>query len=429
MLKATTPNYRRIALLLLALSAPVAPLTVARAAEPAPQLFQVTEPPSLQAFRSRLELTRKSLPAITKAATAAADHIVKYPKALIDVPYGEQQAFAEEVLNRAGGLSQTLPTIERPQMATPNDITMLSVRSWEQDGEKIGKLIANANTKGWKIFLFASRAGAPADLKVDYLIENGALTGGQAEAPTNALANMLNMWVWSCEYAAAMSRGGKYPGVLRSILADGSSEHNKALQSREGRPFQGTTATKIKAGELGAIYLRRIDALLEKIGGEWTQNQINRAADIISKQLKEGKTVGIATCTHFLMAEIFDNRRTAMKPFNVVWHAKSAFKENLKEGETVVWFGYVGVSTPNEDYYKAISEAKLNMIGSFVPDANPANNGPDALSFITQHWSPPDAEVALPFAPGLMAPVSGIDQGLLYRMLEDAVVARQLGVR
>lgn len=90
----------------------------------------------------------------------------------------------------------------------------------------------------------------------------------------------------------------------------------------------------------------------------------------------------------------------------------------------MVWFGYVGVSTQYEDYGGAIRDARLKMIGSFVPDANPANNGPDALSYIMQHWTPPDAEVPLPFPPGRMAPVSGLDQGLIYRMLEDAILAR-----
>jgi uncharacterized phosphosugar-binding protein len=398
---------------------------VARAAEPpALQAPQISATSSLDAFAARVELTKKSLPAITRVATAAATQILQHPGALIDVPYFEQQTFAEEILNRAGGLAQALPTVERPQMATPHDIILLSVRSWEQDGEKIGKLMREAHEKGWTIFLFASRAGMPPQLKADYLIDNGAAGGGQTEAPTNALTNVLNGWVWTCEYTAALTRGGRYPGILASILSPGSEEHNKKLQTPAGRPFLGVAPTKIAAGELGSIYLRRVDALLSSLGGAWTQEQINRAAGLIAEQLNAGKTVGIATCTHFLLQEIFENRRTPMKPFNVVWHSKTAFKENLKPGDMVVWFGYVGVSTPYEDYEGAMRDAGLKLIGSFVPDADPANNAPGALSFITQHWTPPDAEVPLPFPPGHMAPVSGLDEGLLYRLLEDAVLAR-----
>jgi len=59
-----------------------------------------------------------------------------------------------------------------------------------------------------------------------------------------------------------------------------------------------------------------------------------------------------------------------------------------------------------------------------VTDKNPANNAPDAVSHIEQHWSPPDASVRVPFPPGVIAPISGLDQVLLYRMLEESVAAR-----
>jgi hypothetical protein len=113
-----------------------------------------------------------------------------------------------------------------------------------------------------------------------------------------------------------------------------------------------------------------------------------------------------------------------MIPITAVWRSKKAFREKLKEGDLLVWFGYVGVSTPYEDYLGAIREAQLSLVTSYVKDGNANNNAPEALAHIEQHWSPPDAEVPVTFPPGRLAPVSGLDQGLLYRLLEDAVDKR-----
>ena len=44
---------------------------------------------------------------------------------------------------------------------------------------------------------------------------------------------------------------------------------------------------------------------------------------------------------------------------------------------------------------------------------------------VEQHWHEPDAEVKVAFPPGVIAPVSGLDQAMIFRMLEDAV-ARKL---
>jgi hypothetical protein len=66
------------------------------------------------------------------------------------------------------------------------------------------------------------------------------------------------------------------------------------------------------------------------------------------------------------------------------------------------------------------------LVTSFVTDTKtPANNAPDALAHIEQHWKEPDSEVAVPFPPGVMAPVSGLDEAMIFRMVEDAV-ARKL---
>ena len=388
-------------------------------AEPAPD-------PVLAAFRARFAHSEKNLPAIAKASNAAAKRVTAHPEALINVPYGKQPSFAEEVLNRSGGLANALPSLERRKQLTPHDIMLVSVRSWEQDRDKMLPVFEDARKQGWLIVLFASRAGAPKDLDVDCLIDNGAETGGADEAAINAIANALNAWLWICEYTAALTRTGKHPGFLKSIAAAGGDEHNQTVtpDRRKLHPCDQS----IKKLALSRQYLERVRGLLGDLSGGNTREQIRNAADLIAEQIRAGKTVSMATCCHILMYEMTQNRLTPIQPFNVVWRAKSAYPKHVKADDLVLFFGYIGVRTKYEDYLTPLRTTKARFITSFIKDDRDAdNNAPDAVVHIAQHWTLPDAEVEVPFPPGKIAPVSGLDQGLLYRMLEAAVAARLKG--
>lgn len=382
----------------------------------------------LPAFEARVKHSFSHLGDIVKAAEAAASRIVKHPKALINVPYAEQQSFAEEMVNRSGGLANALPSADRPKLTTQDDVFLVSLRSWEKDYHGMLPLLRNAREKGWLIILFASKQGAPSDLDVDYLVDNGAESGSDNEAPINAIANVLNGHLWTCEYTAALTRRGKHPGILMSMKMPDAGLHNKMLKSERRRLFP--CKTKIGAGKLSEQYFKRVDRLLHDMTASGIQQQIAHAADLIADQLASGNKVLMATCTHILMYEMTRNRRTPVEPFNVVWRADKAFARHVKEDDLVIFFGFEGVSTLVEDYLTPMRRTKAGFITSFVhDDTNPDNNAPEAVAHIAQSWTRPDAEVAIPFPPGRMAAVSGINQGLLWRMLEAAIATRLSGAK
>ena len=257
--------------------------------------------------------------------------------AVINVPYAEQQSFAEEILNRAGGLSSVLPPLWRPELLTPDDVILLSVRAWDEDGQSIEKLAAQARERGWRVVLFASRQGLPESFPVDDLVDNHARSGASEEAAINSLTNALNVWTWVCEYAAALTRRGRYPGVLLSILAPGSAEHNQPLQMPSGRSFLGATTVAYARGELGRIYHRRVDRLLVELQQFATKSRVEGAADIVAAAIREGRRVGVSTCTHLLLDEVYHNRRTPMIPITAVRRSETAFREKLKR--EICWSG------------------------------------------------------------------------------------------
>jgi hypothetical protein len=168
-------------------------------------------------------------------------------------------------------------------------------------------------------------------------------------------------------------------------------------------------------------YLARVEKLMGDLGAEPVQGQLKKAAAIISRDMAGHRVVGVSSITHFVMWEMFWNTRVPWKPFNVVWKASTAFSKNLKPGELLLWIGYIGLGSPNEDYGRYIRESKVRFITSFVPDRDPDKNAGDAVAHIGQSWTIGDGVIETGFPPFRLAPISGINSGLLFRMLDETV--------
>ena len=104
--------------------------------------------PALLDFIDRAEVAEAQLPLIIAAAEAAAARKIKSPEALLNLTYHRQPSFAEELLNRSGGLAGALPSEERPALVTENDIVVFSVRSWEKNGAAAVAYLRECRGKG-----------------------------------------------------------------------------------------------------------------------------------------------------------------------------------------------------------------------------------------------------------------------------------------
>jgi len=397
----------------------------------------VVLPPSLRDFTARLETARAQLPLILQAAEAAAARKVEHPDALLNITYSLQSSFAEELLNRSGGLAEALPSEERPGQVTDNDFVVFSIRSWDTDGEKGLAYLRDCRKKGWMITLFASSAGKPSDLDVDWFIDNGAKTGTDADAAVNSAANALNGWLWVCEYTAALTRLGKYPGILQSITTAGSIPFDGKLQDGRVRHlniFPGDTA--LPAGDLSRIYLARVDRMVEEMSGPVTQGQLDRAAGIIAERLRAGQKVFVSTDTHIMLNEMDKNNKSPWTPLFTLRNMKEMLAKETKPGDLFFWLGFNGVSIwyyPGNtggtklwiDYDTPLRASKVDLVTCFARDPlHPDNNGDYALAHIEQNWDFGDSEVPVPFPPGRIAPISGLYQCLLYRMLDDVTAVK-----
>jgi hypothetical protein len=381
--------------------------------------------PALKDYQARIPLMRKQIPAVGASAQQAAENKLTHPNSLLNTPYWEQVTFSEEMINRAGGLALAYPTGALAGMAaTEHDVVLLTVRSWEKERETVLKSVKEYREKGWTVTIIGSKVGKPADLDADFFIDNGAPSEGAEHGRINVLANVTLGWMWCCEYAAAMSRKGKFPAILYSVAMEGAAEYDATIQTAQGRRTVVPCEKAIPAGALSRIYLKRVEKLVSDCKSRRIQGQVRKAADVVAARMRAGGTVGLSGLGHVILEEVKLDTRAPWKAFQAVGSVKTAYTANLKPGELLVWISYCGMNSAYDDYAKYIAEARVDLVTSYAPDPEWSKDAPKALAQIDQCWKLPDAEVPIPVYPHAMAPVSGINQGLVLRMLDDEVAKR-----
>jgi len=384
--------------------------------------------PALNEYNARLAGLRAQIPAITATAQQAAETFLAHPEAQLCVPYWEQMSFAEEMINRAGGLALAGQPGDYGRASRFNFV-LLSVRSWEKESALIRRRVKEYHAQGWTVTVIASKAGAPRALGADYFLDNGAPSGKAALGRINVLANVTLGWMWCCEYAAAMSRHGKFPAILQSICVPGGPEYDARVQSSSGRHSLVDSPQAISAGALADAYLRRIDKLMADLRSDQIQGQLTQAADIIARRLAAGGVVGVAGMGHVQIEDVMVDNKSPWMGFRGVGMPELTFTAHLRPGDLLVWMSYNGMNSLYDDYAKYIVQSQAELITCFAPDPIWSQNTPPRLAQIDQSWTLPDAEVPIPVFPDFIAPISGVNVTLLLRMLDDEVANRLQGVR
>lgn len=379
--------------------------------------------PALTAYQARLAVLRAQVPAVTASAQGAAELVLAQRDTRLSFPYWEQMSFAEEMCNRAGGLalSQTLDDDE----SDATRIVILSVRSWAQQADRIRERVRFYTAKGWTVTVIGSAAGRPKNLGAAFFIDNGAPSGAATLGRINVLANVTLGWMWCCEYAAALSRHGKFPPILQSVHVPGAMEFDARIQSRPGRVSLLDCPTAIPAGQLAGVYLDRLDKLVGDLNSPVIQGQLGTAAGLIADRLAAGGRVGIAGMGHIIIEEVMVDHATPWVGIRGVGNPDLVMPAHLRPGDLLIWMSYCGMNSPYDDYAKYIKQAKVDLVTCFAPDPEWSKDRPaETKAHIDQSWTLPDAEVPIPLFPNYMAPISGINVTLITRMLDDEVSAR-----
>ncbi len=388
--------------------------------------------PIEQAFRRRMEAVEDQMDTIVRAADASAQRLLDNPDALLNVPWRIQRTFCEEKLNRAGGLAHAFPTEVRwrRQRQTPDDVVLLSVRSWEESGEEVVAEIVRSREQGWLVTLIASSADKPDDVAPDFFIDNGAMDGGAEHGGLNAIVNSMLGWMWVGEYAAAMTRRGRVPAILRSVAYDDARASNRLVQTHEGRHTTFPVSESVESGLLARKYLERVIAMIDDVESGERRRQIMDAARLIRQRMDNGNTVWLSGVGHMIEHEMYLNMFSDWQPLR----SRGGLERNLSQtnpGDLVVWIGYIGMNSRYRDYEAELQGHGLDFITCYKPtpadwseytdDPNVMRDSDNTLAQIDQVWTMGDAEVPVPGPAERMGPISGLNAMLLCRMLDAAV--------
>lgn len=379
----------------------------------------------LTALDSCLATMERERTSVTAAAEATVARMKASPNAVIEVPRQWCWGFHQEMVGRAGGLAQ----IGSPDVNQPEDIVLFAVRSWEHFGPKAAELLRGWKREGKLVVAIGSDAGRPTDFAPDFFIDNGAPDGSRRHAAANAIANVVLGWTFCLEYAAAWSREGRFPAVWRTVAGDDCWAVNAGIFSPDGRVRFYACDRKVPAGELATVYLNRYRRRLGDLGSNACAEQVDAAAELIADRLASGKRAAFSSIGHLILYEATEDLVSPMFGFVGTGKFRSrVFPLALDKGDLLVWLGYTSASTRWADYMTPIRAAGADIIFSAAPTLPPQPPPEGTVAQIAQHWLLPDAEVAVPAPPGMMAPLSEVDRCVLARLI-DAAVAAKLSAR
>lgn len=378
--------------------------------------------PALKDYAARIPLLRTQISAVVESAENAANSTMGAPDSRIACAQNIDDGFAQELAGRAGGLANIGGIGWYGK--TDHDIILIPVRSWEKQRNEVVRLIKEYHANGWTVTVFGSAVGKPDDLGADYFADNGAPTPGADQGRINILANVTLGWMWVCEYAAALSKEGVFPGILYSIGMAGGIEYDKTLQTGDGRYILVPCPKEIEAGDLAEQYLKRAEKVIADCSSDHVQGQLTHAADLIAARMKAGGRVGLSGTGHANLNEIELDRKSPWMTFQAAGSCETAYKKNMNPGEMLVWIGYAGVNTVGADHGKYMTEAGVQPIYCVAPDPNWSKDAPPPLAVIDQMWALPDACIPIPIFPRYIAAISGLYQCVLFRMLDDEVSDR-----
>ena len=369
------------------------------------------------AFRARLPTLRAAVPAISTSAEVAAERHDANPHANLRISRYDCAGLNEELMARAGGLSQV--GFWRP---TPDDVQLLAVRDWESFGQRAVWLVKRWREKGNTVVVFGSAIGRPDDLNADFFIDNGAPNGSSAYASVNTAANVALAWMWCCEYAAAFSRTGKFPSITKGLISANSAQHNDGIKAPDWGIRFYKCDTPIAAGDLAVVYLNRVAKLIADVREPPVASAIANSAQIIADRLAAGRRVAVAGLGHMILEEPKHGLKSPMIGFRAVNMLPHSFPFTVEKGDLLVWITYSGMNSAWDDYGYAIRRSEADVIASFAETPRPSPTD-GFLEFIPQPWDSPDAEVAIPVPPYAMAPVSAIARILILRLLDEEVAS------
>lgn len=358
-----------------------------------------------------LDQTDASLPFLTQAANAVAERLVAGGKLYIG---GSQQAFAAEGCYRAGGL-MLLQSYQPNLTLGPLDTVLIgSVGSQPQADLD---LIRTLRQQGVVTVAFGSPQAKALGQEADFFISNNVVDEAgiirltawdQPICPLASVMNVVNLWVFTGELVAALTRCGQMPTMFQSVMSPGGKERNEKFLPT---PFHtDRSVPPVAPAALGRSYLaalRKYLILLQATQGE----AIRKAAAKVGQARAAGHTAHAVLVGHYVPAEI---GRAGDPGLFQAAPAKGQPEEPLpgiQPGDVILYIGYTWLPLP---LLRGAKEAGATTIAAIAQGEGWAVPTDLIDIYIDPQWKLGDAAVEVPGYDLHILPPSGVVQSIIY---------------
>lgn len=357
--------------------------------------------------------TRGQLPSITSSAQEAAQLIAAGGHLYAA---GPQADFVRESHGRASGLMCIRPLGNAKPVR--GDVVLFG-RVGALDASDRGA-IHQWQSEGAKVIAFASHAGSEQDGSV-VVIDSGSRTGlklGPAAegkiCPIDSVMNVVNLWAWTGEFAAACTRLGKMPVFYKSYGLPGGRER---ASKYSGVSFHtDMKIAPIDPGTLGNAYLDAIYGLLDSM----KKKQIPLCKQAADWWRAAGHDVAaVYEDQHMIPKTFLDDR--APHPISFTqWVDKVPSQDLPDQARFIVYLGYRDV--PPAMVAKArLGKANFVYI-TVIPADLPA--GSNNILYINSLWPTEDGCVPVSGYDVPILPASGVMNSAVYWTIIEKLYSR-----
>ena len=349
--------------------------------------LRASEPPAAENYLSRLQDTitgsKSNLATITTSAARAAAEYVSGGKIWAA---GRQADFIFEACGRAGGLMSIAPL--GASVPARHDIVLYAVPGASEQDDL--RRLDQWREEGATVIQFSSPAGVFAN-----------------HFPIDTVANVVDLWTWTGEFAAACTRLGQMPVLYQSYGLPGGTERGKKYQGKKFHDDMGSIKP-IAPGVLGREYLDQIQRMLAKIN-ETQMPKILQAA-------KWWSDVPAASATTLFTGHMFprhaqDPRALRISDFAAVPAGED--KEVLDAGHPprfVLCLGYQYAPQKLLDQAKTLG---VKLVYSDVQPAQPPEPATNIL-YLDPAWLLADGCITVTGYDISILPASGVVQAAIY---------------
>jgi len=328
--------------------------------------------------------------------------------------------FTSEATGRAGGL---IRTVGARHVLQRNWHGVVLVGLIDEQWDPLMDACRQLTARGQMLVGFGTSgqqsAAAAQGVRFDAFIDNGAWepdgllcsahTASGRTAPTQQTANLVALWIWKCEFLAALTRRGHFPKVFLAYTVPGGREWQRGIDDRDagGRGFR---VEPVASGVLGARYLAALRADLAFVR-QTQMASIRRVASMAGATGAAGQRCYVYLHGHALWGALGGPHDPLIFTQAQLGWNKISPAVDPEPGDLMFC---VGFDQPfNGPFFEGLDE-KLRSLGVQMAWSIGVNHPlydyqlPTSEPVIDQGWAFGDAAVAMPGYPIRVGPTSGV---------------------